>query len=93
MLLRDIGVLVPLVGTKRIKRPNTHDADDAAEDIGLLKIQVDQIFSLLFNKINRVKKVRYGQTRRQRDSSVEAISGKSQVGICLFRSRIHDDWS
>jgi hypothetical protein len=37
--------------------------------------------------------VRYGQTRRQRDSSVEAISGKSQVGICLFRSRIHDDWS
>lgn len=37
-LLRDIRVLVPFVRAERIKRPNTQDADDGTEDIGLFII-------------------------------------------------------
>jgi hypothetical protein len=31
-----------------------------------------------------------GQTGWALDTAVEPVSRKSQVGICLFRSRIHD---
>ncbi len=84
-------MFVLLVGAERIERPNTHDAHDPAEDISLFKVEIDQFFGLFFNIIDSASEMRDRQARRPRHGTIEAISGKSQAGTFLVRSRIRLD--
>jgi hypothetical protein len=51
-------MLVFLVGAYRVKRLDAEHTDDAAEDIRLLKVQLDQFGSLLLNELNRLADVK-----------------------------------
>jgi len=45
-------MLVAFVRTERIERTNAQDSDHAAKDIGLLKVQLDEIFGLLLHEFD-----------------------------------------
>ncbi len=45
-LLRDIGMLVLPIRADRVERLDPIDADDAAEDVRLLKVNIDELSGL-----------------------------------------------
>lgn len=63
-LLRDIGVLVLLVGAVCVQGLDTQDADDAAEEIGLFVVKINQLSGLGFDVLDRLFDLEGGQARR-----------------------------
>ena len=63
------------------ERADAENPDYAAEDVGLLKIQIDEFLGSLLNELNRVSDVRDREPWRPRYRVVEAIIEKSQTEL------------
>lgn len=72
-LLRYIGMFVLLIRADCMQRLHTQNANDAAENIGLLIVQVDQFRRFLLDVVDRALDMQCGQVLRQLYHSWQAL--------------------
>lgn len=70
-LLGYIGMLVLLVGAKGVKGLGTHNADDSAENVGLLEINVNEFSRSVLHMLDGFANVANTQLRRKGYGAIE----------------------
>ena len=83
--MRNIRVLMALAGADRVEGANAKNANNAAEYVGLLKVQIKQFLGSLFDEIDGALQVSDSEAGRQRNRSIESVRSGRHRWFGLFR--------